>query len=316
MNEKATIMFVDDEERILRSLRMMFKSQYNVKTTTDGNEALDIIKRDKVHVIVSDQRMPLMQGVDLLRAVKDASPNTMRLLLTGYSDLSAVIGSINEGEIFRYISKPWNPDDIRSTIEKAAQIAMSLEALPNDGKAANDQSHGTTENILIIDEDPATATTVKEVINREIGPRHTVEWGSSLDAAFEILAREPIAVVVSDVRIGGEDISGALKTLKQHHPDILTIVLTSFKDTSTLVDLINQGQVYRFLPKPVSKGLLVKSIQASINRYRLLQDRPQLVKRHVVEPSKRESDAKISSRIMNYMKKFRGRQQPGHVSPS
>lgn len=112
MNEKPTLMFVDDEERILRSLKMMFRNKYEVLTTTTGQEALQMMRQIKVHVLVSDQRMPAMLGVELLRQAKTVSPKTIRMLLTGYADKEAVIGSINEGEIFRYISKPWKSDDI------------------------------------------------------------------------------------------------------------------------------------------------------------------------------------------------------------
>ena len=88
---KPTLLLVDDEERILRSLAMLFRSSYNVLTTVDANQALEIVARERVHVIVSDQKMPVMRGADLLRLVKERSPNTMRILLTGYSELESVV---------------------------------------------------------------------------------------------------------------------------------------------------------------------------------------------------------------------------------
>ncbi|HKJ73854.1 MAG TPA: response regulator, partial [Alphaproteobacteria bacterium] len=88
---KATVLFVDDEERILRSLKMLFRGRYDVLTASSGEEALALVRTRHVHVIVSDQRMPGMLGAALLAQVKVASPTTMRLLLTGYSDLTATI---------------------------------------------------------------------------------------------------------------------------------------------------------------------------------------------------------------------------------
>ena len=105
---KPTLLLIDDEERILRSLRMLFFIGYDVRTTTDPDEAIRILREEKVHVIVSDQRMPVMQGSELLRIARETSPATMRILLTGYSDLDASIASVNEGEVFRYLMKPWN----------------------------------------------------------------------------------------------------------------------------------------------------------------------------------------------------------------
>ncbi|TLY50310.1 MAG: response regulator [Gammaproteobacteria bacterium] len=118
-SERATVLFVDDEERILRSLRMLFRGRYEVLTTTSGHEALKMLRERRVHVVVSDQRMPLMLGVDLLRQVREISPVTMRLLLTGYSDLSAIVASVNESEIFRFIEKPWQAPYLLDVVEQA-----------------------------------------------------------------------------------------------------------------------------------------------------------------------------------------------------
>src|SRR5688572_28960879 len=101
MQRKANILFVDDEERIVKLLNMMFRSKYNVFTATSGKEAIEICKTNRIDVIVSDQRMPEMTGIQLLAEIRQMSPNTVRLLLTGYSDLVAIIGAVNEGEVYR-----------------------------------------------------------------------------------------------------------------------------------------------------------------------------------------------------------------------
>ena len=167
MTEPATLLFVDDEERILRSLRMLFKPRYQVLTTTDGREALDMVRRERVHVIVSDQRMPIMPGVDLLREVKELSPNTMRILLTGYSDLAAVVGSVNDGEIFRYIHKPWTPAEIQAAVDKAAEIALALmgASVQVDASAVGAVAPRAqlAPGLLVIDDDPTTRDTIKEI---------------------------------------------------------------------------------------------------------------------------------------------------------
>ncbi|HEX6828487.1 MAG TPA: protein kinase, partial [Burkholderiales bacterium] len=96
---KPRILFVDDEERILTALNSLFRSGYHVFTATSGGQALEFVRRFPMHVVVSDQRMPGMTGVELLQQVKVLSPGTVRMLLTGYSDLAAIVGSINEGEV-------------------------------------------------------------------------------------------------------------------------------------------------------------------------------------------------------------------------
>lgn len=304
MNEKARILFIDDEERILRSLKMLFRGQYEVYTAIDPELALDIIRKEKIHVVVSDQRMPSMLGVDFLRCVKEISPNTMRLLLTGYSDLSAVVNSVNEGEIFRYINKPWNSDEIKETVAKAAEIAISLEQFAQTPSKA-DATKIDALHFLLIDDDPQIQQTLCDVLGKE----HHVHHANTLDHAFEVLESQPIAIVVSEVRVGKEEVSGVIKLLKQYNPQMLTLVLTSFQDTKILIELINHGQVYRFLPKPVHSGLLTKSLQAAVQHYRAMQETPQLLKRYQVEKTAQTEalvgDTKMSSRIMMYIKKIR-----------
>ncbi len=104
--KKGRILFIDDEERILSALKSQFRERYHVFTTTDGNKALEFLRKYQMHGIVSDQRMPTMVGVELLRQAKEMQPNSVRILLTGYSDLAAIVGSINDGEVYRFISKP------------------------------------------------------------------------------------------------------------------------------------------------------------------------------------------------------------------
>jgi response regulator RpfG family c-di-GMP phosphodiesterase len=153
---KPTLLFVDDEERILRSLRMLFAANYRVLVTTSGHEALEILKREKVHALISDQRMPVMAGVDLLRQAREIAPNTMRLLLTGYSDIEAIIGSINDGEVFRYISKPWNADDIRGIVGEAAGICHEPRAVSRLRTLA--VTCAEAQSLLLIDDCPETAS--------------------------------------------------------------------------------------------------------------------------------------------------------------
>jgi DNA-binding NtrC family response regulator len=300
MTEKATLLFVDDEERILRSLKMLFKAQYNVLTTSDGNEAIEILKSKKVHAIISDQRMPIMPGVEVLRHAKEVSPDTMRLLLTGYSDWAAMVGSVNEGEVFRFINKPWDNEEIKATVDQAVEIAHTISGL---GQEAEPKEVDTRLGLLVIDDDKETFETIKEIV----GDKYAVRWGPALDEAYAVLSEDDnIAVIISEVRIGGEDITAPLKTLKQIYPAILTLVLTSFQDSKTLIDLINQGQIYRFMPKPILKKLVEMSINNAVRQYSYLQKAPQLLKRHAVEKPKGE-EVKVSSKIMGYLQKIRKR---------
>ncbi|MBN1556410.1 MAG: response regulator [Phycisphaerae bacterium] len=111
--ESKTILFVDDEERILHSIqRITFKKPFNSLFAGSGPEALKILEtRDDVAVLVTDMRMPEMTGLDLLRVCKEKYPDIVRIVLSGYSHITTLLTAINQGEIYRYILKPWESEE-------------------------------------------------------------------------------------------------------------------------------------------------------------------------------------------------------------
>ncbi|NJN52640.1 MAG: response regulator [Gammaproteobacteria bacterium] len=128
MTEKrGTVLFVDDERRVLSSMRAMFRRDYEVLLANSGAEALDLLRDQTVDVIVSDQRMPGMTGVEVLKQVKALAPASMRILLTGYADLKAIEASINEGEVFRYLTKPCPADELKAAVGLAADVARQAQ---------------------------------------------------------------------------------------------------------------------------------------------------------------------------------------------
>jgi len=276
---KPTLLLIDDEERILRSLRMLFFVGYNVRMTTDPHEAISILRDEKVHVIVSDQRMPVMQGSELLRIARETSPATMRILLTGYSDLEASIASVNEGEVFRYLMKPWDADEVKKVVAEAAAIAEASFAVQSHTETAVDMA-SNKPRVLIMDHDEATAITVHETL----GDRCEIVWASDAQHAMEELAKQDVSVVVSDLMLGETNVGYILKTIKQLNPQTQCIVVTSFSDTSRLIELINQAQITRFLPKPVSKGILARNLESMLERFHAVRNQPALQKRQIVAP--------------------------------
>jgi len=112
MVEKRTVLFVDDEKKVLRSLEMGLQDEtYHKLFANSGKEALEILQREEVHVIVTDMRMPEMSGLELLRTVKEEYPNIIRMVLSAYTQATTLLVAINQGEIFRYITKPWKLEE-------------------------------------------------------------------------------------------------------------------------------------------------------------------------------------------------------------
>lgn len=116
------LLFVDDEPNILSSLRRLFRPHsYKILIANSGQEGLDIMEKETVDLVISDMRMPVMDGAVFLTNVKARWPNTIRLLLTGYADIQSTIDAINRGEIYRYITKPWNDNDIVLVVKQALE---------------------------------------------------------------------------------------------------------------------------------------------------------------------------------------------------
>jgi serine/threonine-protein kinase len=277
-NMKARILFVDDEERILTALRSIFRINYHVFTATNGAEALGLVKKFQPHVVVSDQRMPEMTGVELLRQVKEEAPSTVRLLLTGYSDLAAIVGSVNEGEVFRFVSKPWDNQDIQNTIGEAAAIALELAETAATPPIVPDKMDAS---VLVIDARDETFNVVK----RFVGGACPVHYAKDFDSAIGQLDAHETALIIADIAKRGEESLAAFKVLKHEHPEILVIVLTEASDSELIIELINQAQVFRFINKPVNPDLLKQHTQSALTKYQSFKQNPHLTHQHKVAPA-------------------------------
>jgi DNA-binding NtrC family response regulator len=117
--DKHPILLVDDEPEILFSLRGLLRREFDLYTAQSGAEALEILKRQPIHVIMTDQRMPQMTGVELLRRARGECPEAIRMVFTGYADIKSVVDAINQGQIYRYLTKPWDPDELFAQLREA-----------------------------------------------------------------------------------------------------------------------------------------------------------------------------------------------------
>ncbi len=122
VNTGYRILLVDDEENVLKALQRVFRQEnYSVVTAASGQEALDLLRKEQFHLMISDHMMPGMTGAELLKQVKVLKPEVIRIMLTGYADTATVMGAIKEGSLYKFILKPWNNDDLRLS------VALALE---------------------------------------------------------------------------------------------------------------------------------------------------------------------------------------------
>ena len=281
---RRRVLIVDDEERVTRVLEALLRNEYDVEVSNDPQHALNSVERTFFHVIVSDQRMPQMEGVEFLRRSREISAASVRILLTGYSDMNAIVGSLNEGEIFRFMSKPWRTSEIREIIREAAEISAQTQRAVHGARAAAVKTlepagaYHALGGVLVLDSDAETYRLIQSQ-----GPEEfTVHHATTITQALDILAAHRIAIIVSDMLVGGEDTARLLRMLKVEYPHILVILMSSTLDSEGAIRLINYIQVFRFVPKPVRSGLLRQNIRSAYSRYREFSLAPELTRRHTV----------------------------------
>lgn len=307
MTHKARLLFVDDEARIVNLLRMSFRSEYEVFTATAGHEALQIIAARPIDVIVSDQRMPQMLGIELLDEVRKRSPGTMRILLTGYSDLAAIVGSVNQGEVFRFISKPWNQEEIKATIAEAVQAARETHAQAASAAAdsVKPSSFGTgaLPDLLLLDDSPADRSAMAQLFSDD----YRVHGASTIQEALKVLETHDVGVIVAEARVGNTDTGQLLRLLKQQYPAITTVMLTNTADADLVIKLINEAQIFRFATKPIRAGAFQLAVSAAMKEHQRFRAQPILVKRHMVARSTEPENASLAASVMRSLGGVRSR---------
>lgn len=144
---RIRVLYVDDEPHNLTAFKATFRTRYDVTTAISAADAIVLLAEKEFHVIITDQRMPNMTGVEFLESILDRHPDPVRLLLTGYADLSAVIEAVNKGKIFHYLSKPWNEEELDATILRAFAV-FSEKAAEKDVTKKLEVSNDQLEFLL------------------------------------------------------------------------------------------------------------------------------------------------------------------------
>ncbi len=318
MTAQARILFIDDEQRVLTSMRAMFRRDYEVHLASSGAEALALMREHDFDVVVSDQRMPEMTGVEVLREARSIAPKSMRILLTGYADLEAIETAINESEVFRYLMKPCPREQLKETIALAVDAVRGMSADARDDAAAA-LSVGGSEAAAASAPDSAAVTAVDLMVLSEDGEllqdvRHAVEdrWqvhhAASVADAIDLLAERPVGVLITDAAVDEAAVSALTAELKQHVPELVTIVASQRSDAHMLINLINHGQVFRFLLKPVSVGQCRLWLSSAVTRHTELMAHPETVQRYrVPESTASDRQGALFSGVIAGVRRLRSR---------
>jgi DNA-binding NtrC family response regulator len=358
-HDKATLLFVDDEKRVLSSMRAMFRRDYHVFIADSGREALKIIEQERIDVIISDQRMPKMTGVELLCTVKERAPSVMRILLTGYADLEAIEASINEGEVFRYLMKPCPPDDLKKAVAMAVEAVRSggpgveeieleslgpldeedgispssesgelipfpnsrrkpqsatVHQLPRKQAKVADRSRKSRPqvrkkasakpavDILLLSRDKELQAIIAEAISD-----HEVVRAVSVDQALEALTNRRVGVMITDITVDSAELETLTKTLKAEVPELVTVIASERSDAHTLISLINEGQIYRFLLKPVPRGQCRLWLTSAVKKFEALANSEEALARYRVSVGEDAPESGLLTRMKAGLNKLRSR---------
>ena len=205
---RHTVLVVDDEPDVVRSVKDLLRLDYRVLGATSAAEGMQVLRDEEVHIVMTDQRMPETTGVEFLSHVRGEHPEAIRLLFTGYADIRAVIDAINQGSVYRYITKPWDPDELQSIIREATQRfdllverKKLLEILQQQNKElertnvelrrSNELKHGF---IQVASHELRTPLTILIGLTRLLGitpnlPEPAKDWVRRIDSAAKRLQR-------------------------------------------------------------------------------------------------------------------------------
>jgi len=150
---KHCLLVVDDEPDVCDSVHDLLRREFRVLKATSAAEGYRLIQEEEVHIIMTDQRMPQITGVELLARAKARDPRAVRILFTGYSDVESIIAAINQGRIFQFLKKPWQPEELHAAIRQAAAEYDRLIACTEENERLRNEVKSLFERVSVLEEE-------------------------------------------------------------------------------------------------------------------------------------------------------------------
>lgn len=303
------ILLVDDEANILASLKREFLSSdgdYAVETFTSPLEALACAKSKAFDLVISDYRMPDMDGVAFLNAFREIQPDAARLILSGLADREALVQAINSAHIFRFITKPWKELEMIGAVTQALayhRIVSENRRLAEVyrakfGEPMHALEAGKHYQVLVVGDDPNVLNTLSHdlsqhsrfeglyaAMRRETNPqahpdshdfRFIVETATSPRDALEQAKRVGYDLVIADYRMPDMDGVSFLEAFREIQPDAARILFSGQADMKTLIDAINRSEIYAFIGTPWHEYDLRNTVTQAIVFRNLMQENRRL----------------------------------------
>jgi adenylate cyclase len=243
MSETATILLVDDESRVLDSLEALLAMDYGILRSERATEALEILAREQVTVLISDQRMPGMSGTELLTKSLEVSPETVRILLTAFTDADALMASINAANIYHFLLKPWDPKELVHTVRRGVEryrLAREREQLLGDLAAKNADLEGALARLQAAQDGLVREAMVRGQLQRYVSPR-LVDLALSNPELLELPGDWREATVLF------ADIRGFTRLIETTPPPVVIEMLNAYFNAMIEVIFRHQGTVEQLI---------------------------------------------------------------------
>ena len=278
MRPKHTILVVDDEPDVVKSVQDLLRFDYKVLGATRASDALRMVRENTVHVVLTDQRMPEMTGVEFLRRLRDEYPDTVRLLITGYADIRAVIDAINQGSVYRYITKPWDPEELQAVIREAAErydLVAERKRLMEELKSKNEQLEQTNDELSRANE---LKSAFIQVASHELRTPLTILMGLTRLAGGAASQQQPVKSFLDRIEAAGKRMQHLVdqlvamlqagrfeRPLDRRATDVAGLLLQAADDIRPFVELRGQSLDVQVAPDLGEADLEATKIRDSLN---------------------------------------------------
>ncbi len=303
------ILLVDDEQNVLNALRRELQGDYAIEAFSDPHEALQRCQNTRFDLVLVDYKMPGMNGVEFLRQFGKLQPDAASLMLSGEADFSALVGTINEAHIYRFMGKPWDKTELAATLAEA--LTHREQVLENHrlAEACRKEKHWQIAHdpnklyqVLVVDDEPNILSAVARdltTLSTHGGHAylqmvlHKADQGSPAqrrDFRFNVFtSTSPLQalerakhvtydVVISDYLMPEMDGLRFLAAFREIQPDAARILLSGHADKDALVKAINSSEIYSYISKPWHEYKLINTISQAIDYHELLRENRQLAK--------------------------------------
>lgn len=276
--EKIKIMVIDNEPDNTDLLYRLFRREFKVFQAESGSTALKILKQEEeMAVVVADQKMPIMTGTEVLGRIREIFPDTVGVIITGVIDFEDLVEATNSAHVFKFITIPWSPEELKSIIQQSveiyqtrkqlkAQVSVTQHDLLHENRNPIDTSFEPSDKprLMVVDDELDNLDLLYRLFQHEFQIFRVNDALAALDILYK---EEEMAIIIAGQRMPLMRGTEFLSRARELCPDTVRIILSRFTDVEDLLDGINVAQVFKHIIMPYQPNELKKVIQEAVETY-------------------------------------------------